>query len=81
MPTAWGYVVIWLRPPCIHTWQLHQRAQAKVCGWNNLHQALGKLGHPSWHDRAQEKAPNMMQRRFGTLVCKHFRYPMKVKKA
>jgi hypothetical protein len=49
-----------------------------VCGWNCLHKAFGKLGYPTWHDRAKEKTLNMMQQRFWTLVCKQFRYPMKL---
>jgi hypothetical protein len=60
---------------------LHQRASPEVRDWIDLHQTLGKLGFSAWDDRAKEKAPNMMQQRFGTLVCKHFRYPMKVKTA
>jgi hypothetical protein len=52
-----------------------------VCGWNDLHQTLGKLGHSAWNDRAKEKALNMMQRRFWTFIFQYVRYPMKVKKA
>jgi hypothetical protein len=64
MPTAWWLVVIRPRSPCVHSWQLHQRASSEVCGWEDLHQTLGKLGHSTWNDRAKEKALNMMQRRF-----------------
>jgi hypothetical protein len=60
---------------------LHQRVSAEVCGWNDLHQKFGELGDSAWDDQAQEKALNMMQQHFWTFVCKHFRYPMKVKKA
>ncbi len=80
MPLAWWLVVIRRRSPSVHSWQLHQRVSAKVCGWNDLHQTLGKYGNSAWDDRAQEKAKNMMQQRFWTLVCKHFRCPLKVNK-